>query len=249
MNIKFFALEYHLADHCNLNCAGCSHFSPIAEPRFASLDRFEENLRKLKEWNFEIGQFNLLGGEPLLHPQIRDFILITKKYLFNTRIVIKTNGILLTDDFIKFCETIGVNISYTRYIKSSLNTNKFNNTFFEDKFVMNFMYNYISDIPLKKDYRCFLKNKASNNFCSQLEENGDLHFCGFSANIKHYNIYYKKTIPVIKHKDYFNIYEDNNLFDIWKGLNGKRPFCEYCCLPTKKQWHLFNSNENEWMCV
>ena len=91
MNVKIRALEYHLADHCNLNCAGCTHFSPIAKPHFASLERFEENLKKLKEWNFEIGQFNLLGGEPLLHSQVRDFIEVAHKYL-TCPICIKTNG-------------------------------------------------------------------------------------------------------------------------------------------------------------
>lgn len=27
-------VEFHLADHCNLNCRGCGHFSPIADETF-----------------------------------------------------------------------------------------------------------------------------------------------------------------------------------------------------------------------
>ena len=26
--------ELHLVDHCNLNCRGCTHFSPLAEKKF-----------------------------------------------------------------------------------------------------------------------------------------------------------------------------------------------------------------------
>jgi hypothetical protein len=28
---KTLQFEAHLTDHCNLNCAGCCHFSPIAQ--------------------------------------------------------------------------------------------------------------------------------------------------------------------------------------------------------------------------
>ena len=31
-------VEFHLADHCNLNCAGCMHFSPYADHRLADIE-------------------------------------------------------------------------------------------------------------------------------------------------------------------------------------------------------------------
>ncbi|WP_242003149.1 hypothetical protein [Brachyspira aalborgi] len=34
-NIDF--VEIHLAEHCNLNCQCCSHFSNLAEPEFANI--------------------------------------------------------------------------------------------------------------------------------------------------------------------------------------------------------------------
>ena len=34
INTFGFWLEVHLAEHCNLNCKGCSHFSPLAEKEF-----------------------------------------------------------------------------------------------------------------------------------------------------------------------------------------------------------------------
>ena len=31
-----FLFEFSLAEHCNLNCVGCAHFSPLAEQEFAN---------------------------------------------------------------------------------------------------------------------------------------------------------------------------------------------------------------------
>ena len=38
------SFEVALAEHCNLRCAGCDHFSPIAEPEFADIKEFERDL-------------------------------------------------------------------------------------------------------------------------------------------------------------------------------------------------------------
>ena len=42
------SLEYHIVDHCNLNCAGCSHFSPLAEHWFVDPEAFERDYDILK---------------------------------------------------------------------------------------------------------------------------------------------------------------------------------------------------------
>ena len=238
MNVKIRALEYHLVDHCNLNCAGCTHFSPLAKERYASLEKFEENLIQLKKWDFEIKQFNLLGGEPLLHPQIKDFILIAKKYL-NCLIVVKTNGILLNDDFISFCDRELISLVHTDYGVSHIE-NKHNK-------VSKFMCHFISDEPVTNTKCVDISFKGEYaNACSQLEENGDLHFCGYSANVRHYNAYYGASIPVVRDEDFFNIYDTTlRPVDVWKRFLLKRPFCNHCCLPTMKEWHLFDG-KNEW---
>ncbi len=42
-------LETHLVDHCNLNCKGCSHFSPLSSPNFADYNQFTKDLTRLSE--------------------------------------------------------------------------------------------------------------------------------------------------------------------------------------------------------
>ena len=239
-------ISYHLVDHCNLNCSGCNHFSPLAQKRFADIDKFEKNLLRLNSL-INITELNLMGGEPLLHPQINDFIKIARKYLPSTKIDIKTNGILLNkmqDSFYESCIKYDINLYITNYLNKNFYRLKNINCDIIDK--DKFYFNYISKTK-NNNTKC--NNPGFNNYyncCSQLNENGDFHFCGYSANIHFYNEYYKYDIPVIKDKDYFNIYETNLSFiDIIKLYYSKRPFCSYCTNHILGDWHKFN-NIDEW---
>ncbi len=40
-------LETHIVDHCNLKCRGCTHFAPLADPYFKSIEEFENDLKRL----------------------------------------------------------------------------------------------------------------------------------------------------------------------------------------------------------
>jgi len=88
-------LDIHLADHCNLNCRSCEHYSCIAEPSFADLVLFERDLARLAEVFEGIDQVYLLGGEPLLHPQVAEFVRSARRFLPDTRVCLMTNGVLL----------------------------------------------------------------------------------------------------------------------------------------------------------
>ena len=62
-------LEHHIVDHCNLNCGGCSHFSPLADPWFEDFDTFKKDFLQLYDITHgNVGVIRLMGGEPLLHP-------------------------------------------------------------------------------------------------------------------------------------------------------------------------------------
>jgi molybdenum cofactor biosynthesis enzyme MoaA len=42
-------LEFHLTDHCNLNCKGCSHFCSIANENYLSMESFLKDMKRLSE--------------------------------------------------------------------------------------------------------------------------------------------------------------------------------------------------------
>jgi MoaA/NifB/PqqE/SkfB family radical SAM enzyme len=85
-----------LVEHCNLKCCGCDHFAPIAEQSFANIGVFQNDFARLSElFNGEAVKIDLLGGEPLLHPHVKDFLYIARKYFPKTRIRIVSKGVLL----------------------------------------------------------------------------------------------------------------------------------------------------------
>ena len=90
-------LETHVCDHCNLNCKACNNFSPfVKEPSYADIGQFESDLKRLAELFSGIGRFFLLGGEPLLAPELCcDMIRCYRKYFPVNELRVLTNATLI----------------------------------------------------------------------------------------------------------------------------------------------------------
>lgn len=98
-------LDVQVCDHCNLRCAGCLHFAPLAEEHYLDVRSYERDLQQLASIDGVEGYFGsvaLMGGEPLLHPRLVGIVRITRSYLPRQHVVLCTNGLLLKrmdDDF------------------------------------------------------------------------------------------------------------------------------------------------------
>jgi organic radical activating enzyme len=86
-------LEYHVAHACNLACPSCSHFSNNGHRGIVSPTEMDA---ELTPWSnrLEPGVFNILGGEPLLNPDIIEVLRVARKH-FKHEIALVTNGLLL----------------------------------------------------------------------------------------------------------------------------------------------------------
>lgn len=96
-------LEFHLADHCNLNCAGCTHFAPYADKRFADIKQVERDFTRLKTLFKNIRHIRIMGGEPLLHPEAAVFVRLVRNMFPHSKVRLVTNGIKLLEgsDYIR----------------------------------------------------------------------------------------------------------------------------------------------------
>jgi len=92
---RLHRLVVHLTDHCNLNCKGCTHFSNIAKPSFADPVQFADEFGRLSRIFSGITEIYLLGGEPLLHPRVTEFLEIARRCLPGSRINLMSNGVLV----------------------------------------------------------------------------------------------------------------------------------------------------------
>ena len=88
-------VEVHLADTCNLNCKGCLHFSPFSKPCLAKVEEVERDFAALKTKFAAVRHVHLLGGEPLLNPDVVRFLKMTRQAWPKTRLSLVTNGLLL----------------------------------------------------------------------------------------------------------------------------------------------------------
>ena len=94
--IEDFYLEVNLADHCNLNCQCCDHFSPIASETFLDFEQYVKDIKRLaKLTNGELGIMKLQGGEPLLNESLIDYMQVTREVFPNALICLFTDGLLL----------------------------------------------------------------------------------------------------------------------------------------------------------
>lgn len=251
-------IEIHLADHCNLNCAYCSHYSPLSEPKFVDTVQYENDFRRLAELGADkIESIRLMGGEPLLNSKITSLAAIARNCFPKCKIQIITNGTLLLkqdDVFWEECGKYGVEI-FISYYPVNLNYDaitelaskhriKFT-TGKSDAPVKREMLKYELDIDGKQDYRESFRKCSAANSCTTLRE-GKIYQCPTSAHISIFNRYFNRNL-VISEKDYIDIHNVNNIDDIFEFLYHPVPFCRYCTNQGKTQeWRASKKEICEW---
>jgi molybdenum cofactor biosynthesis enzyme MoaA len=244
--------EIHLTDKCNLNCAGCLHFSPLCEKlNLISIQTFENDIKRLSALtNGKCADIMILGGEPLLHPEINSFLKITRNYFPSFLssggygiIKLVTNGILLPnqpDDFWEICHVNNVRIVISNYpvkiekeyIKEKAKKHGVQIKLYEEGIEsrMPGSSNQWAKIPIdvegKQNYKksfgkCFLAGS-----CFQLV-NGKIYKCARIAYVNYFNEKFNQQLKVVEN-DYIDIYKMNNIVEILNELTNPAPFCRYC---------------------
>ncbi len=116
------AIEIEINSDCNLTCSYCPNSKARRiETGHMPVELFEKIMIQLSEANY-VGRISYhFYNEPTLSPNLALFVKMTRKYLSESRIVIYTNGLLLTDQKIQDFENMGVNqFIITEHIKTKL---------------------------------------------------------------------------------------------------------------------------------
>lgn len=235
-------LEYHVADHCNLNCKYCTHYSPLVpQPVYTEYERFAADLRQLKKYIVDIGVIRILGGEPLLNPELGRFIELTRKLYPASIITVVTNGMLIDRLDASLIEVMKKNMAF------------FHISFYpplKDKVQEIKKYLYEQEIPytitpmitefnktqtLKPQpdedffYRCF---QAS---CTCLHE-GKVAPCYAPFTTKYFNAAFGQELPVNEGVD---LYDDALTFPVLKAeLLIPMQRCSYCTGGKACSWEI-----------
>ena len=91
-------VETMLTQVCNLSCTGCTNYSDLKFSGFVPWDQGKDQLTKWLE-KINLPDFGLMGGEPLINPQVREWISGTRELLPDSQIRFTTNGLLLEKHF------------------------------------------------------------------------------------------------------------------------------------------------------
>ena len=249
-------LDIHIVEHCNLNCKSCAHFSPIAEPTYINLNDLEEMYKNLKPiYNRFFKSIHLIGGEPLLHPNIEEIIGLTRKYFPKTEIQIVTNGIKVLNmkkSFFEVCSTNSI-VFYVSYYPISLNYKKVSDklkkyglkVIMSDK-IENFC-NYFLSKEGNRDALENYKNCDYGGYCIQLKDN-KLFSCFQAAYIEHVNNYFGTNFSY-KEGDFLDLKKPISKKTFKKFISNPIPFCRYCNMNIKCQtkWEHSKKEKKEWL--
>ena len=86
--------EVNIAEHCNLRCRSCTHLSPVLPKHFVDPGALYSDLDTLAK-SYHVNVLKILGGEPLLHPDLPDVIMAARESQVADKMEIWTNGLLL----------------------------------------------------------------------------------------------------------------------------------------------------------
>lgn len=258
---KLKLIEFHVVEHCNLNCKSCMHFSPLAEKNCIKLIDFKKDvslMAKITQGNVET--INILGGEPLLHPNILKILKLTRIYFPNSVIRIVSNGILVLnqkDIFWKTLKKYNIQLSITRY-PLNINyqkiiqiTKKYNIDYtFYGMNKENSQWHFPLDLSGSQNMDFNFRRCSEGNNCTNINIlKGKLYVCPVVSNIKYFNKFFNYSLPVLK-EDYLNLKDIANIKDIINFISHPTPFCRFCNVQARtfnNKWEISKKDISEWI--
>lgn len=258
-------LEYmvlNILDHCNLRCKGCDHFACVADPYFVSYETIHQDLERLSEIFHEdyIMKIAVMGGEPLLHPDLLRILEDVRAYFPYTTIRLTTNGLLLLqqpDEFWRVCRENRVTIVNTKYpisldfdrMKEKAADEGVKFQFFEgtgEGFVKKSFKKIINlrgdGDPVESFAQCHVSNRRS--FLME----GKLYGCPFSCqSYRIFNDKFHQNLHMTE-KDYLDIYKVSDMQEIFEFAARPKFYCRYCKgLSPLFDWERSERKMSEWV--
>jgi hypothetical protein len=248
-------LETHLADHCNLNCKGCGHFSSLSPEHFTDLDAYEQDIRRLRELVANVRDFRLLGGEPLLHPQVTRFLEVTRRSFPEATLRVVTNGLLLPRMPTEFWESAashrGILLLSLYPIRLDLDRIRSLAARYGVLLEVSPHLTHFAKHPLDLQGRASLRKSFA--VCRRLYpcpflESGNIYPCGRIPLSRLFCQRFGRDLPVCR-QDSIRIHGKVTGTDLVEFLQRPVPWCRFCRMTTLEpfEWCTGEPVESEWV--
>lgn len=223
-------IEFHIVDNCNLNCRGCSHFSPLYTETKESVDNKIMNIDKLLKKFSNIARLDILGGEPLLSTNLCEYVARLRKKLPDSYLRIFTNGILvpnLTDGELNSIRDNNVGVFISEYKPTHQMIEKIESKLIKYGIryeVTGYQAREKFNIPISINEKSNLPWQCISVGCYALGD-GKLAKCPTLLYIGKFNEFFKQKLPI------------DGLIDLDTNMSGEKilrklkeevPLCKYC---------------------
>lgn len=207
---------------------------------------------KVLSQKVQIAHFRLLGGEPLLHPDIDQFMFYTRKYFPGAYIDIVTNGLLLPQmnaSFWNMCKKADIEIKISQYPVTVDKINKYVDLMKRENVKFELFPNhdtFIYSINIRGDSdkeKVFRKCKEYKSVCINLWRS-KLHLCGRCYN-EFLKNYFDVRLPVSTGVDFYKC----SGTEIYNYVTHPNELCSYCLLVDRIpfKWGISEKKLNEWI--
>lgn len=260
---RYEYIVINILSHCNLRCKGCDHFACIADPYFVKLETIEKDLHRLKELtNGKITKMGIMGGEPLLHPDLLQILKTARSLFPDTIIRLTTNGLLLLNmkqEFWDVCSKERITIVNTKYplnlkydeMKKKGRENGVKFKYFEGTGgkVVKTSYKKVINVEGTENPVMMFMNCHIANYGNFLME-GKIYGCPFIGTIHIFNEKFGYDLQVDE-SDYIDIYDETLTYEkMLKFAATPHSFCRYCDVFHRGwglKWERSKQDKYEWL--
>lgn len=162
-------VELHAAEHCNLNCKFCSMFCGLVkEPVFPNYEFTKRGMKELKRYIKHVKKVRIVGGEPLLNPELERYIDMVRDIYPYTDIRLISNGILvknMRDSLIQSLVRNNVTFIVTGY-QPLMDKQEEIHQFLESKGVRHSIGHLVMEFQKIYDYRGNGFSESNYNVCN-----------------------------------------------------------------------------------
>lgn len=260
---KLHYIDIHIIDGCNHNCARCVKFAPLCKSLgIVNKKNLTKDIKQLARLTHkELDGISLIGGEPLISPDIIYYMKLCRKQFPNTAITIVTNGIAIPKmpkEFFKALQDYNVWLSISKFYDSPFYNNIietlklydcYNRTVFQGLQPFNcvmFVQMDLDETGSQNKKEMFKQCPNKNGYITL--KDGKLWSCPTSCMKYILNDYFKTSFNTYD-SDGISIY-NNDILKIINHLKTPKESCKYCTVSGLNRLYFPEStqyNKSEWI--
>ncbi|MCR4675206.1 MAG: radical SAM protein [Lachnospiraceae bacterium] len=243
--------EVPITDKCNLNCRGCIFGCNSAqmENNHVPKEQIIKDIRRMSELFCDVPWIRILGGEPLMHPDLIEILREVRNSFPDSEVDLCTNGLLvphLDDASLMRLKELRVTIHVSGYPPTEKMEKQINETLSQ----AGLPYTYLNRPEFFKFYTLEPIHAMRENFdlcptsgCWEVYR-GKIMRCSAVIAVEKLNKQFGTEYQVVENVDWFSLYDDQ-----WDGIKLKNALshashcCKYCDLNNKEMFEWFNGGE------